>query len=173
MNASGPATGPFRAHCDVVVVGSGAGGGAAARELAMAGLDIMVLEMGDRLRNTEMTQREEQMMPRLYQDAGSRTTADRAIQVLQGKGLGGSTLHNLNLCKRIPEELLEKWAREVGLVGLKERLDPHYTAMEALLSVSHVPEAEINRNNRLLRAGATALGWTNGPLKHNRVGCIG
>jgi choline dehydrogenase-like flavoprotein len=173
MNASGPATGPFRADCDVVVVGSGAGGGAAARELAVAGLDTMVLEMGDRFRTIDMTQREEQMMPRLYQDAGSRTTADRTIQVVQGKGLGGSTLHNLNLCKRLPEEILSQWADRYGLVGLQERLDSHYVDMEALLSVSEVPEAEINLNNRLLRAGASALGWANGPLKHNRVGCIG
>jgi len=173
VNASGPATGPFRADCDVVVVGSGAGGGAAARELAIAGLDVVVLEMGERLRNTDMTQREEQMLPRLYQDAASRTTADRAIQVMQGKGLGGSTLHNLNLCKRLPEEMLEKWAREHSLDGLGERLDPHYAEMERLLSVSDVPPEQINRNNLLLRDGATALGWTNGPLKHNRVGCIG
>lgn len=158
---------------DVVVVGSGAGGGAAARELARAGLDVVVLELGDRMPPAEMTQREEQMMPRLFAEAGARTTADRTIQVLQGKGVGGSTLHNLNLCKRIPDELLAQWAEDQGLPGLKETLDPHYAAMEELLAVSEVAWDRVNRNNRLLRAGAEALGWANGPLKHNRVGCIG
>lgn len=173
MNASGPATASFTTTADVVVVGSGAGGGAAARELALAGLDVIVLEMGERELPSRFTQREEQMLPRLFQEAGGRTTADRAIQVLQGKGLGGSTLHNLNLCKRIDDELLADWEARRGLAGLSDALRPHYEAMEQLLAVSEVPWEGVTRNNRLLKQGAEALGWRNGPLKHNRVGCIG
>ena len=105
----------MRLTADVVVVGSGPGGGAAARELAEAGLDTVVLEMGAEVPLSMRSQREEEMMPLLYQDASARTTADRCIQVIQGQGLGGSSLHNLNLCKRIPDELFD--AHGQRLVG--------------------------------------------------------
>ncbi|MCB9766042.1 MAG: GMC family oxidoreductase [Alphaproteobacteria bacterium] len=167
------AEGPLRLEARVVVVGSGAGGAAAADRLAAAGVDVLVLEMGRQEAPATFTQREEQMFPRLFQDAGGRTTLDGAITVLQGKGVGGSTLHNLNLCKRVEPELLDRWASDRGLPELPQRLSAAYEAVEQDLSVGPVPEAMINRNNQLFRAGAQALGWANGPLKHNRVGCIG
>lgn len=159
--------------CDVVVVGSGAGGGAAAREIARSGRSVIVVEMGERRLPKTFTQREEDMLPRLFHEGGSRTTADRAIQVLQGKGVGGSTVHNLNLCKRVDPELIAAWERDCGLPGLGARLGPHYEAMEGLLEVSEVAWDRVNRNNRLVKAGAEALGWRNGGLRHNRKGCIG
>ncbi len=72
----------------VVVIGSGAGGGTAARTLAEAGLDVLLLEMGAALGPEQMRQREEQMIPQLFQDAGARRTVDQTITVLQGQGLG-------------------------------------------------------------------------------------
>ncbi|MCP4921648.1 MAG: GMC family oxidoreductase [Proteobacteria bacterium] len=164
-------TAPTRARADVVVVGSGAGGSACADRLSAAGLDVLVLEMGEHETPDTFTQREEDMLPRLFQDAGGRTTADGAITVMQGKGVGGSTLHNLNLCKRVDDALLDRWSESVS--GLAERLRRAYTAVESDLAVSQVPEARLNRNNQLFRAGVEALGWAGGPLKHNRVGCIG
>ena len=157
----------------VVVVGSGAGGAAAAEQIARAGLDVLVLEMGETLAPGGFNQREEDMIPRLFQDSGARTTVDGAITVLQGKGVGGSTLHNLNLCKRVPDALLDRWAQEQGLPDLPGQLGEAYDAMEEVLAVAPVPPALINTNNHLFREGCEALGWENGPLLHNRVGCIG
>ncbi|HJN72588.1 MAG TPA: GMC family oxidoreductase [Myxococcota bacterium] len=160
-------------RADVVVVGSGAGGSACADRIAAAGLDVLVLEMGAAESPETFTQREEDMFPRLFQDAGARATLDGAIAVMQGKGLGGSTLHNLNLCKRVPEELLDRWAEDRGLPELPERLSRAYAAVEADLAVTEVLDTQLNRNNRLFRAGVESLGWENGRLKHNRQGCIG
>ncbi len=167
------ADGPMVLSCDAVIVGSGAGGSAAARNLARAGHDVVVLEMGARQLPSSFTQREEDMLPRLFQDAAARTTADGAIQVLQGKGVGGSTLHNINLCKRVPDELLDRWAERQGLPELPGTLSQAYTRVEKDLSVTEIERGRVNRNNLILHRGAEALGWENGPLKHNRVGCLG
>ena len=164
---------PLRLTCDVVVVGSGAGGAAAASALAEAGHDTVVLEMGEREAPATFTQREEDMLPRLFQDAGARTTLDGATTVLQGKGVGGSTLHNINLCKRVPDDLLDRWADRQDLPDLPAELTRAYADVERDLSVTEIEEARINRHNALFRRGARALGWRNGPLSHNRVGCIG
>ncbi len=164
---------PTHLGCDVVVVGSGAGGSAAAAQLSGAGLDVIVLEMGERSLPSDFTQREEEMIPRLFQDAGARTTTDGAITVLQGKGVGGSTLHNLNLCKRVPDALLNRWAEESGLAELPDQLAGAYDTMEATLGVHPVPLEKMNENNRLFQEGCAALDWNAGPLQHNRQGCIG
>jgi choline dehydrogenase-like flavoprotein len=157
----------------VVVVGSGAGGGAAAWALARAGHDVLVLEMGEHQAPATFDQREENMLARLFQDAGSRASVDYSVGVLQGKGVGGSTLHNLNLCKRLDPELLDVWVAEHGLAGLPARMSEAYDVIERTLQVSEVEASRMNANNRVVRDGARALGWRNGPLRHNRVGCVG
>ena len=132
---------PEQLQSDICVVGSGAGGAMVAMVAAEAGLRVLVLEAGEFLTPDDMTQREEAMLPRLYWDAAGRTTDDRRIRVHQGKGVGGSTLHNLNLCKRIPEPLLRQWAAQRALGGVLDtrKWDALYTEVEAMLEVSEVP----------------------------------
>lgn len=161
-----------RLRAQVVVVGAGAGGLTAATMAAEAGLSTLLLEAGAYLTNADMTQREEQMFPWLFDDSGGRTTHDRGVKLHQGRGVGGSTLHNLCLCKRIPEAVRARWQREAGL----EHLPPAtwaslYDEVERLLSVSAVTSAEQNRHNQLLQRGCEALGWRGGLLSHNRTGC--
>jgi len=93
---------------DLCVIGSGAGGMTAAMVAAETGIDVLVLEAGELLGPPQMTQREEQMFPKLLWDNGNRTTRDLAVKIHQGRGVGGSTLHNLNLCKRIPAPILRR-----------------------------------------------------------------
>jgi choline dehydrogenase-like flavoprotein len=155
---------------DLVVVGAGAGGAMMAREAARAGLSVILVEEGARLGPRNFTQREDEMIPLLFQDAGARTTVDGAVTVLQGRGVGGSTVHNTNLCKRAPEPVLESWK----LDGWRPaQLAPHYQVVERDLSVAPIPLDRVNRNNALLKAGAEKLGWKNGLLSHNRKGCVG
>ncbi len=157
---------------DAVVIGTGAGGSIALRELAWAGLNVVALEEGAYSTSRDFNQREDVMLPRLFQDAGGRATEDMAIRVLQGRGVGGSTVHNTNLCKRTPDEILDLWARKYGVVGAGSAdLRPAFEAIERDLSVSEIPASMRNANNEVLRAGCEALGWRGGPLRHNRVGC--
>ncbi len=165
--------GPLSLDADVVVVGSGAGGAACADRLALAGVGVLVLELGERELPASFTQREEEMIPRLFQEGGGRATVDAAITVLQGKGVGGSTLHNLNLCKRVSETLVARWAVIQRLPGLADRLEEHYRAVEQDLGVHVVPDARHSEHNQVFRRGAQKLGWSNGPLQHNRQGCLG
>lgn len=165
---------PFQIQADVCVIGSGAGGMAAATTAAEAGLSVVVLESGAFVPPSAMTQREEQMLPQLLVANGGQTTMDRRVRIHQGRAVGGSTVHNINLCARIPEPIRAEWAREHGLEKLSPaRWEQLYTAAEALLGVSAVEEARWNRHNRLLASGAASLGWRAGGLRHNRTGCLG
>ncbi len=165
---------PLELETDLVVIGSGAGGMAAAMAAAERGVKTLVLEAGEYLVPRDMTQREEQMFPRLLVDNGSRTNVERDVKIHQGRGVGGSTLHNINLVKRIPESIRAAWARERGLSHLSAEVwEALYEETERLLEVSEVPRDQWNRHNRLLETACQQLGWKGGGLRHNRTGCLG
>lgn len=168
-------SGEHRLRADVVIVGTGAGGGMLARELARAGLEVIALEMGPHLRTADFNMREDQMLEALFQERGARATADGAVRVLQGCGVGGSTVHNTNLCKRTPEPILDDWARAHAVSGCSPaELAPLFAATEAELNVQRMGPAQLNRHNALFREGVEALGWAGGYLAHNRnAHCVG
>jgi choline dehydrogenase-like flavoprotein len=165
---------PLRIKADLCIVGSGAGGAAAAAVAAEAGLSVVVLEAGAFIPPVQMNQREADMFPELLYANGSQTTVDRSCTIVQGRALGGSTIHNINLCKRIPDPILDAWRRDGTLKHLPaETWNALYEEVEALIRVSPIPEARRNRHNQLLEEGARKLGWRGGGLSHNRTGCIG
>ncbi|MBA2664642.1 MAG: GMC family oxidoreductase [Bradymonadaceae bacterium] len=157
---------------EVVVVGLGAGGAMALHDLAAAGVDVLGVEVGGYIDAQEMTLREEEMMPKLFAEAGARATDDFAINVMQGRGVGGSTLHNTNLCKRLPIEILEQWQDEYGVEGLLgDELQRDFADVERLLNVHPVPDDQVNPNNAALARGVEALGYRGARLSHNRKDC--
>src|SRR5512135_1057053 len=105
----------LRLQAEVCVIGSGAGGAVAAKELAAAGRDVVLLEQGGHYTKEDFTQREDEMMPLLYEDMGQRATTDGSIIILQGRNVGGSTVHNLCYSFRTPAPILEMWRREDGI----------------------------------------------------------
>jgi choline dehydrogenase-like flavoprotein len=165
-------SGDITRRADAIVVGTGAGGGMAIRELARAGLEVIAVEEGGYHEPADFNQREDQMIAMLFCDRGARTTADRSTRVLMGRGVGGSTIHNTNLCKRTPSEVLDFWARQHRVSGCsQEELAPIFEDVERDLSVREITEAQRNANNQVLARGIAALGYRGGPLRHNRDGC--
>lgn len=79
---------------DVVIVGSGAGGGIAAEVLSRAGLDVLLLEEGGLYSSSDFRLLEAKAYPELYQESASRQTLDKGITILQGRAVGGGTTVN-------------------------------------------------------------------------------
>src|SRR5574337_1312244 len=124
-------TGDLNLEAEVCVIGSGAGGAVVAKELAEAGRDVVVLEQGGHYTKDDFTQREDEMMPLLYEDMGQRATTDGSIVILQGRNVGGSTVHNLCYCFRTPAPILELWRRDAGVRGMSfEDLLPSFERVE-------------------------------------------
>ena len=158
---------------DVCVIGSGAGGAVAAALLAEAGRSVVVLEKGPYWTSADFTQREDEMLPRLFEEGGMRQTEDGGVAILQGRAVGGSTVHNLCYAFRTPEPILRVWREEHGLAGLTpEALGPSFARVERSLRVKPIREDELNSLNRALRAGAEKLGLSGLVAQHNREGCV-
>ena len=86
-------------EADAVVIGSGAGGGVVAGELALAGKSVVVLEKGGYNNEANFTLQEAQATPELYLKRGTLTTKDLGVIVLAGSTLGGGTVVNWTTSK--------------------------------------------------------------------------
>jgi choline dehydrogenase-like flavoprotein len=160
--------------CDVLVIGSGPGGATAARVLAEAGREVVVLEEGGDRTGPELTQRDGEMLDQLYMDRGGRMTEDLSINVLQGRALGGGGVINASDVVPIPDGVLNHWVKRHGLTDFTpEALAPFEAMALQDLSASRIEDFRINAANRLIRTGAEKLGVRGEVMHHNRVGCAG
>ncbi|MFM8915652.1 MAG: GMC family oxidoreductase N-terminal domain-containing protein, partial [Candidatus Limnocylindrus sp.] len=83
-----------RIAVDVLVIGSGAGGGSIARDLSAAGREVLVIEAGGLYTEETFPTRERDAYERLYLDSGFTATADAHIAILAGGTVGGGTTVN-------------------------------------------------------------------------------
>ena len=144
---------------DVVIVGSGAGGGCVAQELAPLvekGKRILVLERGGRFRDEEFDGREVEMAEAHYLESGGFLTADGAMTLAVGNAYGGSTVVYTGTSLRPPARVIEGW-------GVPDLTHPDLVRRALKYSdqnnVHKLPEAELNDNNRLFVEGAKAAGF--------------
>ncbi|MBP8139946.1 MAG: GMC family oxidoreductase N-terminal domain-containing protein, partial [Burkholderiales bacterium] len=158
-------------EADVVIVGSGAGGGVAAETFALAGFKVVVLEEGPLRSSSDFRMREADAYPELYQESAARKTRDKAINVMQGRCVGGGTTVNWTSSFRTPPATLDHWARALGLPGMGvDALAPWFAKMEARLGIARW-EVPPNANNAALSRGAEKLGIPSAAIRRNVRGC--
>jgi choline dehydrogenase-like flavoprotein len=162
---------PQQMQCDVLIVGSGAGAGISAELLARAGLSVVLVEEGPLKSSSDFKQLESQAYPELYQESAARKTADKAINILQGRCVGGSTTVNWTSSFRTPDATLGYWASHFGLSDYSSaQLAPYFEQAEQRLNISQWLTPP-NENNELLRRGASKLGIPAATILRNVKGC--
>ncbi|MBM3274416.1 MAG: GMC family oxidoreductase [Candidatus Sericytochromatia bacterium] len=158
---------------DVAVIGSGAGGATIAAELAEAGLEVAIFEKGPYVTHVDMTQTERDMIPLLFEDAGSRTTRDGGMLVWHAHAVGGTTVVNNAICFDPPDEILDRWASEFGVEGARKAdLAPSIAKARFVLNVQRIQPHEISKNAQVMMRGAEKLGLKGGLFEHNRTACL-
>lgn len=160
-------------RADVVVIGSGAGGGTVAQRLlplVEAGKRVLVLEQGPRFRDEAFTGDEVAMAPALYADAGGFLTAQGTMTLAFGQAYGGSTVVYTGTSLPAPERVIRAW----GVPGLEHGDLVARTARYVGENNVHLlPDEEINENNRLFVQGARAAGYAPHQFPVNVRGCKG
>lgn len=180
---------PFKdGRADVIVIGSGAGGGVIAKELGEAGLNVIVLEAGKRYRPyedypTHTLDFEVRTAGTFLPDDSRRdlyTTPRRApFNYCRAKGVGGSTLIYHAMNPRFHESDFRVYSED-GVADdwpiTYADLEPYYTKVEYELGVSGpdgpdrnpfdpprsrpypTPAHELNMASRTIKRGAERLG---------------
>jgi len=162
-----------RREYDIVIIGSGAGGGTVAQQLAplcSQGARIAVLEQGPRLRDEEFTCREVEMARILYEDGGGFLTADGSMTLAIGRGYGGSTIVYTGTSLIAPERVIRRW----DIPGIEhaeiERRSQEFMEQN---NVHYLDDELINDNNRLFVRGCERLGFPARQFPVNVKGCKG
>lgn len=161
--------------CDVVVVGTGAGGATAGALLAEAGLDVVFVEEGSWHPTSSFSPFATETVPRLYRDASSTMIVGNApIPYLEGRCVGGSTVLNGGMTWRAPDDILAGWekstgAAELGPAGMERR----FQEVERRVQAGPQLAASVGDDNRIMAQGAKKLGWRHDINRRNQHACVG
>ncbi len=146
-------------EADVCIVGSGAGGGVIAGELAAAGKSVVVLEAGDYLDDADFDGLELNAYQRSYLGGGPFPTVEGAVSIVAGSGVGGGTVINWTNCLRTYDHVRAEWASEHGLSDLAESdFDRHLDAVFERLGVNDEC-SDLNGPHQRMREGCERLGY--------------
>ena len=174
LTTGGDVTGDLSLDCDVVIVGSGAGGATMAAELAEAGVDVVVIEEGGYHPTASFTADSMRALRTLYRDGGGGMAVGRpSVVFAEGRCVGGSTVVNGGMSWRTPPRVLERWSA-AGVLGLGEpEMEPWFAKAETRHSVGLQDPETIGRDSELMRAGALAQGWAVTPNRRGQLHCAG
>ncbi len=163
-------TEPTTLYTDVLIIGSGAGGGVIAGELSAAGKEVIVVEKGDYKEDHQLGAGEYASQS-LFEKSGLLTTSDLSMSVLAGSTLGGGTTINWAASLRTPEDVLYEWEHDYGFTGASGVDFQH--SLDAVLKRMNVggDVSSINGLNTVLEKGCNALGYDMTDIPRNVKGC--
>lgn len=162
---------------DYVIAGSGAAGASAARILADSGASLAVVEEGPAVSTPDFKDNALQTFHTLYRGRGAQVTSGRApMLVIQGRCLGGSTVVNSAIMRRLPEEVWQEWSTTHELADQAltfDEIDRAAEKVEIELRVESTRREVWGGNNHLLAEGVARLGLAGSPTRRNAPGCRG
>nr|KAJ3416479.1 hypothetical protein HK105_001241 [Polyrhizophydium stewartii] len=157
-------------HYDIVVIGSGAGGGLLAAELSKTGKKVLLMDKAVYMHPTELPPDEYNGLCKLYENNASIMSETGGIQILAGSAWGGGTSVNWSASLVPPESLRKEWAEKYGL---KFFATPEFQkSVDAICQRTGVTASGVEHNpsNQLFLDGCKALGYVNGTIPQNTRG---
>jgi choline dehydrogenase-like flavoprotein len=147
-------------EADVVVVGSGSGGGVAAAVLAQAGKRVIVLEAGGYRNESDFVQLELAAYQNLFLRGGFFPSADGMVSIAAGATVGGGSTVNWSNSLLTPASVRARWAEDAGLADAHTpAFDEHLQAVVDRIKCNDKVATQ-NGPHQRLREGASKLGYS-------------
>lgn len=144
-------------RADVCVIGSGAGGALIAYEAARRGHSVLVLERGPNVVESDFSDDELVMIPKLYKDGGLQMNTSHDLFLLQGSCVGGSTVLSNMVLLRAEPEVFAAW-RALGSEIADEAIGAAYDEVEADLRAAYPAPHMVSKSAERFMYGARSLG---------------
>jgi choline dehydrogenase-like flavoprotein len=158
ISVTEPTSDSLELEADVVVVGSGAGGGVIAAELAQRGMKVVVLEMGPYKNEADFSQLELVAYQDLYWRGGPQTSVDGNFISLSGSCLGGGTVVNWSNSLHVPSWVLQEWA-DAGLTDVVDDFRRHEDAVWERIEIN-ADCTDVSPFFRKIAQAADGFGWS-------------
>lgn len=100
---------------DVLVIGSGSGGGVAAATLAKAGKRVLVVEKGASYSQESFPMTDADAARNMYENSGVVATDDNSMNILAGSTFGGGSTINWSASLQTPAAVRNEWAEKTGI----------------------------------------------------------
>jgi len=157
-------------ECDVVVIGTGAGGAVVGHALAARGHAVVFVEEGQLYHRHSFDGSTVRAYERFYRPVFALGNATFPIFV--GRMVGGSTAINGGTAFRTPDRVLDRWCEEMDSDALSPaRMAAYFERVETHLGVAPASRRYVGPIAEVMQRGCDALGWTHGLLLRNAPGC--
>jgi choline dehydrogenase-like flavoprotein len=166
--------GSLATDCEILIIGSGAGGATLAHALTAAGRDVLMLEEGPYIAAEDAPPSVPEAFKKMWRGGGLTVAlGNPPVAYAEGRCVGGGTEINSAIMQRTPDDLLDQWARRYAIRDYGPApLAPYYEQAEKLINAS-LTEPPLGRASDLLREGGEKLGWEVTPLKRAQKNCVG
>jgi hypothetical protein len=161
---------PFTVDTDVIIIGSGCGGGVAAKNLSEAGHKVLVVEKAYHFKAESLPMSDLAASVHLYENGQVLPSDSGGIGgIYAGATWGGGGAVNWSACLQTQAFVRDEWAAQ----GLKFFQTPEF--QESLDRVCNnmgagTDQIEHNHGNRVLLEGARRLGYAVKPVPQNTGG---
>lgn len=161
-----PSDQPEIIETDVVIVGSGCGGGVTAKNLAEAGLRVLVVEKSYSYSSKCFPMTPNEGYANLFESGGATISDDGSMAVLAGSTWGGGGTVNWSAALQTQAYVRQEWA-DGGL--------PFFTSLDFQKSLDRICDRmgvntehiQHNRGNNVILEGARKLGYAANPVPQN------
>lgn len=162
--------GPEVIETDVVIVGSGCGGGVCAKNLAEAGHRVIVADKSYYYPPSQLPMSEDEGSVHLFDNGGVTMTDDGSVPVIAGSCWGGGGTVNWSASLQPQNYVRKEWAQDRGLPFFETA--EFQTCLDRVchrmgVSADHIRH---NHGNQVLLEGSRKLGYTAKAVPQNTGG---
>ncbi|KAI8060184.1 hypothetical protein BC940DRAFT_337793 [Gongronella butleri] len=152
-----PITRDIPQNIDVIVIGSGAGGGVVAAKLAKAGKKVMVIEKGPYYHESDFILRESEWR-RNFEGDMSILNEEGTMNFVAGSLIGGGTSINYSASLRLPHWARDEWAKQGLPYFASEKFTKDLDTVCDRIGVT-TEGIRLTGSNKVLKEGCEKLGY--------------